>query len=107
MLAVMFYNMSRIILSDPEVKSLIHDKNENFDVLLMEPVQCDALFGIAEHFDAAQVGLTAFSSSWMIDYMAGNLAPSGYRPIWPMGYSEGTSLMDKWNNWLYIAEANG
>ncbi|KAH8414637.1 hypothetical protein KR215_011199, partial [Drosophila sulfurigaster] len=98
------YNMSHGILSDPGVQSLLQDKSEHFDMIVVEPTRSDALIGFAEHFNASLVGLSTFGSSWLTDHLAGNSAPSGYRPIQPMGYSHGNSLFDKWKNWFYIAE---
>ncbi|XP_034113087.2 UDP-glycosyltransferase UGT5-like [Drosophila albomicans] len=73
-------------------------------MIVLEPTHSDALIGFAEHFNASLVGLSTFGSSWLIDHMAGNSAPSVYRPVQPKGYSHGDSLLDKWNNWNYIAE---
>ncbi|XP_034484460.1 UDP-glucuronosyltransferase 2C1-like [Drosophila innubila] len=98
------YNISRSILSDVKVQSLLKDQSEHFDMVVLEPTHSDALIGFAEHFNAPQVGLSAIGCSWLVDYQAGNSAPSVYRPISPMGYSRGKSLVDKWNNWIYITE---
>ncbi|XP_060646083.1 UDP-glycosyltransferase UGT4-like [Drosophila nasuta] len=98
------YNMSHGILSDSGVQSLLKDKSEHFDMIVLEPTYSDALIGFAEHFNASLVGLSTFGSSWLTDHLAGNSAPSIYRPIQPMGYSHGDSLLDKWNNWIYISE---
>ncbi|KAH8414352.1 hypothetical protein KR215_003852 [Drosophila sulfurigaster] len=98
------YNMSHGILSDLKVQSLLKDKSEHFDMIVLEPTHSDALIGFAEHFNASLVGLSTFGSSWLTDHLAGNSAPSIYRPIQPMGYSHGDSLLDKWNNWIYISE---
>ncbi|KAH8388586.1 hypothetical protein KR093_010489, partial [Drosophila rubida] len=98
------YNISKGILSDSRVQSLLKDKSEHFDMVVLEPTHSDALIGFAEHFDASLVGLSTFGSSWLTDQLAGNSAPSVYRPIQPMGYSHGDSLLDKWNNWIYIVE---
>ncbi|KAH8414353.1 hypothetical protein KR215_003853 [Drosophila sulfurigaster] len=98
------YNMSHAILSDSKVQSLLQDKSEHFDMIVLEPTHSDALIGFAVHFNASLVGLSTLGSSWLTDYLAGNSAPSVYRPVKPMGYSHEDSLLDKWNNWIYIAE---
>ncbi|KAH8310459.1 hypothetical protein KR044_001512, partial [Drosophila immigrans] len=98
------YNISQGLLSDSGVQSLLEDRSEHFDMVVLEPTHSDALIGFAEHFNASLVGLSTFGSSWLTDHLAGNSAPSIYRPIQPMGYSHGDSLLDKWNNWIYIAE---
>ncbi|KAH8418015.1 hypothetical protein KR222_010573 [Zaprionus bogoriensis] len=102
--ATYFYNVSRLILSNPGVRALLQDQRESFEIVLMDPLHSDALYGIAEHFNAALVGISTFGSSWMIDYSAGNLAPSSYSPMSPLGYTRGSSFMQRWNNWIYIVE---
>ncbi|XP_060646078.1 UDP-glycosyltransferase UGT4-like [Drosophila nasuta] len=104
MSCIFYYNMSHSILSDSGVQSLLQDKSEHFDMIVLEPTYSDALIGFAEHFNASLVGLSTFGSSWLTDYLAGNSAPSVYRPVQPVGFSLGNSLLDKWNNWIYIAE---
>ncbi|KAH8414636.1 hypothetical protein KR215_011198, partial [Drosophila sulfurigaster] len=99
-----FYNMSHAILSDSGVQALLQGKSEHFDMIVLEPTHSEAFIGFAEHFNASLVGLSTFGSSWLTDYLAGNSAPSVYRPVQPIGYSHGDSLLDKWNNWIYIAE---
>ncbi|XP_034113084.1 UDP-glycosyltransferase UGT4-like [Drosophila albomicans] len=98
------YNMSHAILSDSGVQSLLQDKSEHFDMIVVEPTHTDALIGFAVHFNASLVGLSTFGFSWLTDHLAGNSAPSVYKPVKPLGYSYGNSLLDKWNNWIYIAE---
>ncbi|KAM8707357.1 hypothetical protein ACLKA7_011444 [Drosophila subpalustris] len=102
--ASFYYNTTHAILCDPEVKSMLKDKNEHFDMVVLDPTCTDSLNGFAERFDALQVGLSSFGSSWLVDYKAGNSAPSVYRPISPMGYSHGEGLVNKWNNWILIVE---
>ncbi|XP_062122451.1 UDP-glycosyltransferase UGT4-like [Drosophila sulfurigaster albostrigata] len=104
MFSTFCYNMSHSILSDSEVQSLLQDKSEHFDMIVLEPTNSDALIGFADHFNASLVGLSTYGSSWLTDHLAGNSAPSIYRPIQPMGYSHSDSLLDRWNNWFYIAE---
>ncbi|XP_034487524.1 2-hydroxyacylsphingosine 1-beta-galactosyltransferase-like [Drosophila innubila] len=99
-----YYNTTNAILSDLKVQSMLKDESEHFDMIVMDPTFSDSLIGFAAHFDALQVGVSAFGSSWLIDYQAGNSAPSIYRPISPMGYSRGEGLVDKWNNWIMIVE---
>ncbi|XP_062123422.1 UDP-glycosyltransferase UGT4-like [Drosophila sulfurigaster albostrigata] len=99
-----YYNVSIGILSDSRVQSVLHDKSEKFDMIVLEPTHSEAFIGFAEHFGASLVGLSTFGSSWLTDHLAGNSAPSVYRPVQPVGYSHGDSLVDKWNNWIYIAE---
>ncbi|ALC46938.1 CG16732 [Drosophila busckii] len=98
------YNASLAILSDAAVQAMLKDNSQHFDMMIMEPIHSDALLGIAEHFDACLVGLSAFGSSWKLDYVAGNAAPSVYTPYSPTGYTKGQSFLEKWQNWIYISE---
>ncbi|XP_030374414.1 UDP-glucuronosyltransferase 2B10 [Scaptodrosophila lebanonensis] len=99
-----FYNSSNAVLSDPKVQSLLTNAEIHFDMIIVEASYTDALFGFAQHFNALLVGISAFGSTWNIDYLVGHSAPSTYEPISPVGYSKGLTLLDKWYNWIYITE---
>ncbi|KAH8358913.1 hypothetical protein KR093_003243 [Drosophila rubida] len=99
-----FRNSSYYILSDPQVQGLLRDPNVHFDMIILQASHTDALYGLAQHFKASLVGLSAYGTAWNIDYLAGNKAPSVYEPMQPEGYSNGISLVDRFINWVYITE---
>ncbi|KAH8278409.1 hypothetical protein KR018_002713, partial [Drosophila ironensis] len=102
--ATILYNVSYAILSNDGVQRIMRDPTERFDMVLMEASHLDALYGLSEYFNATLVGICTVTTSWNVDYLAGNFAPSIYEPISPMGYALDNSLWSMWNNWMYITE---
>uniref|UniRef100_A0A6P4FGY1 2-hydroxyacylsphingosine 1-beta-galactosyltransferase-like n=1 Tax=Drosophila rhopaloa TaxID=1041015 RepID=A0A6P4FGY1_DRORH len=102
--ATIFSNVSHAILNDTGVRRMMSDKSERFDMILLEASHLDALYGLAEFYNASLVGVSCVNINWNIDYLAGNPAPSVYEPISPMGFALDYSLISRWNNWIYITE---
>ncbi|XP_034660454.1 2-hydroxyacylsphingosine 1-beta-galactosyltransferase-like [Drosophila subobscura] len=98
------YNISHAILSDSAVQQMLRNRSEKFDIITLETVHMDALFGLAEFYDAPLMGMSAVSINWAVDYFAGNPSPSVYEPISPAGYLWDNSLLSRWYNWIYITE---
>ncbi|XP_001982130.3 2-hydroxyacylsphingosine 1-beta-galactosyltransferase [Drosophila erecta] len=98
------FNASHDILSDPGVQRMLHDRNERFDLIIMEPANLDALYGLVEYYNASLIGLSSIRINWHTDELAGNPAPSIYEPISPVGYSLETSLLSRIYNWIHIME---
>lgn len=102
--ASMLSNVSYGVLSDEGVQKLLHNKNERFDMVLLEAGHLDALYGFADHFNATLMGLSCVIPNWYVDLLAGNPAPSVYEPIMPREYNFDTSLISRFRNWIYITE---
>ncbi|KAH8383543.1 hypothetical protein KR009_009259, partial [Drosophila setifemur] len=102
--AAVLYNISHAVLNDDGVQRMMHNKEERFDMVMMEVNRLDALYGLAEYYNATLVGVSCLRINWMTDDLAGNSAPSVYDPVSPMGFASGNSLKSKWNNWIYITE---
>ncbi|XP_017145528.1 2-hydroxyacylsphingosine 1-beta-galactosyltransferase-like [Drosophila miranda] len=98
------YNISYAILSDNGVQQLLRNRSEQFDIITLETVHMDALFGLAGFYNAPIMGMSTLSINWAVDYMAGNPSPSVYEPISPAGYSWDRSPLSRWYNWFYITE---
>ncbi|XP_068156660.1 UDP-glycosyltransferase UGT4-like [Drosophila tropicalis] len=101
-----FYRASvQYILSDSGVQQLLQNSSAHFDLIIMNTPHSDALCGFGIHFNAPMIGIAAYGSAWIVDYLAGNSAPSVYEPMSPLGYAYGSSsLLDKWHNWIYKTE---
>ncbi|XP_017046366.1 UDP-glycosyltransferase UGT5 isoform X2 [Drosophila ficusphila] len=104
MTAKALYDVSYAILSADGVKKIMQDKSERFDMIMMEASHLDALYGLAEFYNATLVGVACMNANWNVDYLAGNSAPSVFEPISPMGYALDDSLISRWHNWIYITE---
>ncbi|KMZ05330.1 uncharacterized protein Dsimw501_GD18375, isoform C [Drosophila simulans] len=102
--STIFYNVSHAILSDNGVQMLMRDKSSRFDMIMVEASHLDALYGLAEFYNATLLGISCMHMTWHIDYLAGNLAPSVYEPVSPIGFALDSSLLSRWSNWIYITE---
>ncbi|XP_017083962.2 uncharacterized protein LOC108116535 [Drosophila eugracilis] len=100
----MLYNMSHDILSNNAVQRMLKDKDEHFDMVMMEPSGLEALYGLVEYYNATLLGFSGGLISWNTEELAGNLAPNIYEPISPIGFSWDNSLMSRISNWIHIAE---
>ncbi|KAH8241267.1 hypothetical protein KR032_005718 [Drosophila birchii] len=102
--ATLLSNVSRAILGDDGVQRMLRDRSERFDMIFMEASHLDAIYGLAEFYNATLMGVSCVTTNWNIDLLAGNPAPSVYEPVSPMGYALDHSLVNKWHNWIYITE---
>ncbi|EDX14065.1 GD18377 [Drosophila simulans] len=100
----MLYNMSSDILSDKGVQKMLQDRNEHFDLVMLEPSALEALYGVVEHYNATLMGFSGGNVNWSTEEVAGNFAPSINDPISSLGYSRGNSLLSKIYNWVHITE---
>ncbi|KAH8278403.1 hypothetical protein KR018_002699, partial [Drosophila ironensis] len=102
--AAMLSNISQAILSDNGVQQIMRNKDEHFDMIILEAIHLDALYGLAEYYNASLMGVSCMRFNWKIDYLAGNSAPSIYEPISPLGYSTDGSILGRLHNFIYITE---
>jgi len=102
--AKILYNVSHAILGNDGVQRMLRDKSERFDMIILEASHLDALYGLAEFYNASLVGVSCLNINWNIDYLAGNPAPSVYEPVSPIGFALDYSLLSRWHNWIYITE---
>ncbi|KAH8346553.1 hypothetical protein KR084_004194 [Drosophila pseudotakahashii] len=72
--------MTTCVLDDPAVKDLLAS-GESFDLVVMETVQTEALFGLAQHFGAQTIGISSYGTDIHIDELMGNISPLSYNPM--------------------------
>nr|NP_001262470.1 UDP-glycosyltransferase family 303 member A1, isoform B [Drosophila melanogaster]NP_652621.1 UDP-glycosyltransferase family 303 member A1, isoform A [Drosophila melanogaster]AAF54598.1 UDP-glycosyltransferase family 303 member A1, isoform A [Drosophila melanogaster]AGB95852.1 UDP-glycosyltransferase family 303 member A1, isoform B [Drosophila melanogaster] len=99
-----FYNCSKFVLEDPGVQELLRNASAKYSLIILEASHNDALYGFSQHFNAPLLGVAAYGSSWNIDFLVGNSAPSVYEPMSALGYTSGLNLIEKWHNLIYITE---
>nr|AAY54840.1 IP11703p [Drosophila melanogaster] len=104
MVVSMLYNMSSDILSDKGVQKMLQNRNERFDLVMLEPSALEALYGVVEHYNATLMGFSGGNVNWSTEEVAGNFAPSINDPISSLGYSRSNSLLSKIYNWVHITE---
>ncbi|KAH8278406.1 hypothetical protein KR018_002702 [Drosophila ironensis] len=104
LIASMLTNVSYAVLSDDGVRRLMADKSEQFDMIMLEATHLDALFGLAEFFNATLVGVSSMRINWHVDELAGNPSPSIYEPITPTGTSTDFSILGRFQKWIDTTE---
>ncbi|XP_070138045.1 UDP-glucosyltransferase 2 [Drosophila bipectinata] len=91
--------LTTCILDDPAVKELL-DSDENFDLVVFETVQNEALFGLAQHFGALTMGISSYGTDRHIDELMGNISPLSYNPMLLSSRTERMSFDERfWNLW--------
>ncbi|XP_034488819.1 UDP-glucuronosyltransferase 2A2 [Drosophila innubila] len=76
-----FLNMlTANLLEDVAVKDLLQRK-ETFDLVILETVQTEALFGLAQHFNALTIGISSYGTDRHIDELMGNISPLSFNPM--------------------------
>ncbi|XP_037721682.1 UDP-glucosyltransferase 2 [Drosophila subpulchrella] len=90
------------VLDDPAVKDLLKSR-ESFDLVIMETVQNEALFGLAQHFGAQTIGISSYGTDTHIDELMGNISPLSYNP---MLLSSRTERMDFQGRLRNVVEAS-
>ncbi|KAL7730660.1 hypothetical protein ACLKA6_003437 [Drosophila palustris] len=95
-----FLNMlTANILEDVAVKELLQSQ-ETFDLVLLETVQTDALFGLAQHFNALTIGISSYGTDRHIDELMGNISPLSFNPMLLSSRTEHMSYEQRlWNVW--------
>ncbi|EDW38380.1 GL12043 [Drosophila persimilis] len=95
-----FLNMlTANVLEDAAVKALLESR-ETFDLLIMETVQNEALFGLGQHFGALTIGISSYGTDRHIDELMGNISPLSYNPMLLSSRTEQMSYEERlWNVW--------
>ncbi|XP_034661783.1 UDP-glucuronosyltransferase 2A2 [Drosophila subobscura] len=95
-----FLNMlTANVLEDPAVQELLTSR-ESFDLVIMETVQNEALFGLAQHFGALTIGISSYGTDRHIDELMGNISPLSYNPMLLSSRTEQMNYEERlWNVW--------
>ncbi|XP_017083545.2 UDP-glucosyltransferase 2 [Drosophila eugracilis] len=85
------------MLDDPAVQDLLNS-GKSFDLVVMETVQNEALFGLAQHFGAQTIGISSYGTDTHIDELMGNLSPLSYNPMLLSSRTERMGIEDRLRN---------
>ncbi|XP_062122126.1 UDP-glucosyltransferase 2-like [Drosophila sulfurigaster albostrigata] len=87
------------VLDDVGVKQLF-EAEETFDLVILETVQTEALFGLGQHFKALTIGISSFGTDQHIDELMGNISPLSYNPMLLSSRTEHMNYEQRlWNIW--------
>ncbi|XP_022209988.2 UDP-glucosyltransferase 2 [Drosophila obscura] len=96
-----FLNMlTANVLEDAAVRDLLASGEGTFDLVIMETVQNEALFGLAQHFGALTIGISSYGTDRHIDELMGNISPLSYNPMLLSSRTEQMNYAERlWNVW--------
>ncbi|TMW48121.1 hypothetical protein DOY81_006794 [Sarcophaga bullata] len=86
------------VLENPQVKKIM--KNEKFDLIIVEALLGEALYGLGQHFNASMVGVSTFGTINFVDMLVGNISPSSYIPHMSLPFPNSMSLKERLINVL-------
>lgn len=87
------------LLEDEAVRELLRS-GETFDLVILETVQTEAIFGLAQHFDALTIGISSFGTDQHIDELMGNVSPLSFNPLLLSARTEHMNYAERlWNVW--------
>ncbi|ALC45679.1 Ugt86De, partial [Drosophila busckii] len=112
-----FMNITKLVLQNANVqRELLPVGKAQFDLIIVEALRIDALYGFAAHFNAPIIGLSTFGTDWNIDELVGNTSPLSYTPLVTAGLSDRMTFSERvhnfvettiaWLNWqlLYVPQ---
>ncbi|XP_075145412.1 UDP-glucosyltransferase 2-like [Haematobia irritans] len=92
------------VLNNEKVQKLLKSPDEHFDLVIVEALQTDALYGFGDHFKAPLIGFSSYGTDPYIDALVDNISPLAYTPLHTgssterMNFSE--RLENMWHNIL-------
>ena len=81
-LQILFGNctsMNENIFKNLQVKQLMQQQ-QRFDMILLDILLSDALYGLGEHFNAPMVGVSNYCTWFNVDTLVGNISPVSFIP---------------------------
>ncbi|XP_037817468.1 UDP-glucosyltransferase 2-like [Lucilia sericata] len=90
------YQMVQNIMENSQVKDIL--KNEKFDLIILEALYCDALYGLGQHFNAPMVGVSTFGTINFVDVLVNNISPMSYIPHMSLSYDNHMNLQERLTN---------
>lgn len=101
-----FINVTKAVLDNAEVqRELIQRGKNHFDLIIIEALRTDALYGFAAHFNAPIIGLSTFGTDWNIDELVGNTSPLSYIPLVTAGLSDRMTYWERVDTFIQTSVA--
>ncbi|XP_037945448.1 UDP-glycosyltransferase UGT5-like [Teleopsis dalmanni] len=93
--------VTEAVLQEPGVQKLLLS-NQTFDITLIEVFLSEALYGLAEHFNAPMVAFSSFGAiAWNTD-MVGSPSPPSYVPNAMLPFGDRMTLLQRIANQGYL-----
>ncbi|XP_046806360.1 UDP-glucosyltransferase 2-like [Lucilia cuprina] len=98
-----YSNVAKDVLNNENVQKLLTSAEEHFDLVIIETLQMDVLFGIAEHFKASIIGISSYGTDPYIDCLVNNISPMAYTPRITSSFTERMNFKERLiNMWHHI-----
>jgi len=95
------------VLSNVDVqRELLKPGKDHYDLVIVEALRTDALYGFAAHFNAPMIGLSTFGTDWNIDELVGNTSPISYNPLVTTGLTDRMTYWERVYNFADILIAS-
>ncbi|XP_017013836.2 UDP-glucosyltransferase 2-like [Drosophila takahashii] len=95
---------TEIMLDNEGVRKLL-ESGETFDLVLVEMEQIEALYGLAQHFNATLAGFLSFGTDHRVDEAFGNISPISYSPLVASSRTDRMSFWERLlNHYEYLVE---
>ncbi|XP_061400905.1 UDP-glucosyltransferase 2-like [Musca vetustissima] len=95
------YQIAANILKNPEVVNMV--QKETFDLIILDVIFAESLYGLLQYFDAPIIGMSIFGSSVSIDGLMGNSSPLSYVSSLTMTHRQDEN-MNFWKRFLNTME---
>ncbi|XP_037817465.1 UDP-glucosyltransferase 2-like [Lucilia sericata] len=98
-----YSTIAKDVLNNENVQKLLTSPEEQFDLLIIETLQMDVLFGIAEHFKTSIIGVSSYGTDPYIDSLVNNISPMAYTPLLTGSFTERMNFKERLiNMWHHI-----
>ncbi|XP_023172066.2 UDP-glucuronosyltransferase 2B4-like [Drosophila hydei] len=101
-----FISVTKTVLQNAKVQQeLLQPGKAQYDLIIVEALRTDALYGFAAHFNAPIIGISTFGTDWNIDELVGNTAPISYIPLVTAGLTDRMTYWERVHNFVETAIA--
>ena len=86
--------ISTDVLKNANVQMLLKSKEEHFDLVIVETLQTDVLYGFAQHFRAPLIGFSSYGTDPYIDALVDNVSPVAYTTLHTGTFTERMTFLN-------------
>ncbi|XP_073825528.1 UDP-glucosyltransferase 2-like [Musca autumnalis] len=101
-----YSSIAKDVMDSVNVQRLLKSPEEHFDLLIVEVLQTDIFYGLAEHFKAPMIGFSSYGTDPYIDALVDNISPMAYSPLFSGNSMERMDfwqrLENMWHNLLML-----
>lgn len=92
-------DLTRAVLESPSVEPL-YQKKMNFDLIICEMIDTEALIGFGQHFTAPVIAVSTSGSNKWTNELVGTPQPSSYVPNLLLSFTDHMTTIQRMGNFL-------